>query len=133
MSFWFWKGASFSSALVDSALAGSQDDAWLSWTPVSLLATEPAAISMMIQKARTNHFVTRPVSFPAICLCMIQVKRMPPTTVIGVYPEFHWCCRIVIRSAQFGLAVGLGALERRHLDLSGSGTAGAGRAGRGDV
>ena len=40
MSFWFWNGASLSSALVDSALAGSQDDAWLSWTSVSLPATE---------------------------------------------------------------------------------------------
>ena len=57
MSFWSWNGASLSSALVDSALAGSQDDAWLSWTSVSLPATEPAAMTMMIQTASTIHFV----------------------------------------------------------------------------
>src|SRR5689334_3967817 len=123
MSFWSWNGASLSSAFVDSALAGSHDDAWLSWTPASLLATEPAASSMMTQNPRTNHFVTRPVSFPAICLCMSQVKRMPPTVVIGVYPEFDWCCRIVIRSGQLGLVGGRRTRERRHLDLASGGTA----------
>ena len=87
MSFWLWKGASSARALVDSALAGSQDDAWLSWTSVSLPASGPAAATTMTQKASTSHFVTRPVSFPAICLCMDPVNRMGPTVVIGVYPE----------------------------------------------
>ena len=43
MRFGSWKGSSFSSALVDSALAGSQDDASLFWTSASFWAkTEDA-------------------------------------------------------------------------------------------
>src|SRR6266576_2005707 len=96
MSFWFWNGASSASALVDSALPGSQEDAWLSWTPVSLLAKRaPMSMAMTIHATATTHLVDRPVSFPAICRCMGPLQQIPPTVVIGVYPEFAGCCRIV--------------------------------------
>src|SRR6478672_8888415 len=95
MSFSFWKGASLSSAFVDSALAGSQDDAWLSCTPVSLPASGPATATTRIQKTSTSHLVTRPVSLPAICRCMRLVQQRAPTGVIGVYPEFTRLGRIV--------------------------------------
>ena len=66
MAFGFWKGFSLSSARVDSALAGSQEDASLFWTSVSLAANPPATTRITSQTARTIHLVTRPVSLPAI-------------------------------------------------------------------
>ena len=57
---------SSSRTLVDSALAGSQDEASLFWTSVSLAANPEATTKMTIQAARTIHLVTRPVSRPAI-------------------------------------------------------------------
>src|SRR6476646_5655821 len=96
MSFWFWNGASLASALVDSALAGSHEDAWLSWTLVSLPARGPATPTTSNQKTSTSHLVTRPVRRPAICRCMDLVQQIPPTAVIGVYPEFTGVCRIVV-------------------------------------
>ncbi len=51
---------------MDSALPGSQDDAWLSWTSVSLPAKLPSTATATIQKASTSHLVTLPVSLPAI-------------------------------------------------------------------
>src|SRR3954447_4173871 len=65
-----WNGASFSKARVDSAVAGSQDEASLFWTSVSFEAKAPATPTVRIQKASTTHFVTRPVSFPATCRCI---------------------------------------------------------------
>src|SRR3954449_7785933 len=70
MSLESWNGASLSSALVDSALAGSQDEASLSWTSVSFWANMPLTPQMTIQATRTIHFVTGEVSFPAIWRCM---------------------------------------------------------------
>ena len=51
---------------MDSALAGSHDEASLFWTSVSLDAKPEATTKMTIQAARTIHLVTRPVSWPAI-------------------------------------------------------------------
>src|SRR4051795_6248079 len=70
MSLGSWNGASSSSALVDSALAGSHDDASLSCTSVSFCANIPAARKTTTQAARTIHLVTGEVSFPAIWRCM---------------------------------------------------------------
>ena len=61
-----WKGSSFSSAFVDSALAGNQEDASLLTTSVSLAANVLDTTTITSQKARTNHLVTRPVRRPAI-------------------------------------------------------------------
>ncbi len=66
MSFWSWKASSWVSALVDSALAGSHEDAWLSCTSVSLPANGAATKSTTIQTPSTNHLVYRPVRVPAI-------------------------------------------------------------------
>jgi hypothetical protein len=66
MAFSDWKAESFSSAWVDSALAGNQDRAWLSSTPVSLPANEPRPRTAMIQNASTIHLVFGPVNVPAI-------------------------------------------------------------------
>src|SRR5438094_6730510 len=70
MSLGSWKGVSFSRALVDSALPGSQEDASLFWTSVSLPANPPSTPTATSQNSRTNHLVTLPVSLPAICRCM---------------------------------------------------------------
>ena len=51
---------------MDSALAGSQDEASLFWTSVSLAAKLPATTKTTSQTASTIHLVTRPVSLPAI-------------------------------------------------------------------
>ncbi len=57
---------SSSTTLVDSADSGSQDDASLFWTSISL-ALNPLMMTMStIAATRTIHLVTRPVSFPAI-------------------------------------------------------------------
>ena len=61
-----WNGFIFSSASVDSALPGSQDEASLFWTSVSLPAKLPSPTTATSQKPSTNHLVTRPVSLPAI-------------------------------------------------------------------
>ncbi len=66
MSFWSWNGASLSKALVDSALAGSQDAASLFWTSLSFWAKPLDTPMITIQATSTIHLVTRPVSFPAI-------------------------------------------------------------------
>ena len=70
MSFGLWKASSLSSALVDSALAGSHDDAWSSVTWLSLPPKDQPATAITIHNPATTHFVTGLVSFPAICLCM---------------------------------------------------------------
>ena len=59
-----------SSARVDSALAGSHDDASLFWTSVRLLANPEETPSTTTQKASTIHLVTGPVSLPATWRCM---------------------------------------------------------------
>ncbi len=51
---------------VDSALAGSQEDASLFWTSVSFWAKTPETPTTRIQKTSTIHLVTGPVSLPAI-------------------------------------------------------------------
>ena len=56
--------------LVDSALAGSQDDASLSSMPVSLPANGPRTATTAIQKTTVIHFVMRPVKTPATFMCM---------------------------------------------------------------
>ncbi len=63
---------SSSTTLVDSAEAGSHDEASLFWTSTSLafrLLIPPAITSAA---TTTIHFVTRPVSRPAICRCMFR-------------------------------------------------------------
>ena len=47
---------------MDSALAGSQDEASLFWTSVSLAANPEATTKMTTQATRTIHLVTGPVS-----------------------------------------------------------------------
>ena len=66
MAFWSWNGAILSSALVDSALPGSHEDASLFWTSVSFPAKVPRPTKATSQKPRTSHLVTLPVSLPAI-------------------------------------------------------------------
>ncbi len=61
-----WNGSSFSSARVDSALDGSQDEASLFWTSASLEPKEPRPATAINQKPSTIHLVTGPVSLPAI-------------------------------------------------------------------
>ncbi len=51
---------------MDSALAGSHEEASLFWTSVSLAANPEATTKMATQAARTIHLVTLPVSLPAI-------------------------------------------------------------------
>ena len=73
---------------MDSALAGSQDDASLFWTSVSLPASEPAGDDEdHDQTARTIHLVTRPVSLPAICRCMGLLQHWWGVGRIRVFPE----------------------------------------------
>src|SRR3954452_12325229 len=91
MSFSFWNAAVLSSALVDSALAGSHEEASLSWTSVSLEANMPATPKTTIQATSTIHLVTGEVSFPAIWRCMVQLQQKVGTVGIGVSPEG---CRI---------------------------------------
>src|SRR4029078_650218 len=91
MSFSSWNGASLSSALVDSALAGSQEDASLSWTSVSFDANMPPTPKTTTQATSTIHWVMGEVSFPAIWRCMSQLQQKVGTVGIGVFPEG---CRI---------------------------------------
>jgi hypothetical protein len=77
MSLGLWKTSSLSSALVDSALAGTHEDAWSSVTSVSLLPKAEPAMKMTIQTAATIHLVTGLVSLPAICLCMGSSEADP--------------------------------------------------------
>jgi hypothetical protein len=102
MSLGLWKASSLSSALVDSALAGNHDEAWSSVTWLSLPPNAQPTPAITIHKPATIHFVTGLVSFPAICLCMGQVQQIAPTGVIGVYPEFDRCCRIVTEVVETG-------------------------------
>src|SRR3954452_9401222 len=136
MSFWLWNGPSLSSAFVDSALPGSQDDAWLSCTSLSLLATLPAATTTMTQKASTTHLVTRPVNFPAICRCMSSSGADGPDRrhrglprVRPVLSDRDHTCRTCDRipwgqggsgrllSAEVGLLAGLRTLDRGRRDV----------------
>src|SRR4051812_39605184 len=87
MSLGSWNGFSSSSALVDSALPGSQDAASLSWTSVSFWANPPEIPRTTIQATRTIHLVTREVSFPAIWRCMWSLHHRAGTEGIGVFPE----------------------------------------------
>src|SRR4051794_28147889 len=87
MSLESWNGASLSSALVDSALAGSQEEASLSWTSVSFWANMPLTPQMTIQATSTIHFVTGEVSLPAIWRCMGLLHQKVGTVGIGVFPE----------------------------------------------
>src|SRR3954453_17979919 len=87
MSLESWNGASLSSALVDSALAGSHGEASLSWTSVSFWAKAPAIMKMRIHATATGHFVTRLVSFPAIGRCMGRPHQKEGTVGIGFPPE----------------------------------------------
>src|SRR3954452_17761288 len=87
MSFWSWNGASSPSALVDSALEGSHDDASLFWTSVSFWANMPATPKMTTQAARTTHLVTGEVSLPAIWRCMGSLHQTVGTVGIRVFPE----------------------------------------------
>ena len=66
MSLGFTAVESSSRTSVDSALAGSQDEASLFWTSVSLAANPLATTKTTIQAAKTIHLVTLPVSLPAI-------------------------------------------------------------------
>src|SRR3954453_8910426 len=70
MSLGLWKGLSSSSALVDSALPGSHDDASLSCTSVSFWANPPERPKTTSQATSTIHVVTGEVSLPAIWRCM---------------------------------------------------------------
>src|SRR3954451_2807038 len=87
MSLGSWKGLSSLSALVDSALPGSQDEASLSWTSVSFCAKPEATPNTTIQAARTIHLVMGEVSFPAIWRCMSSLHQTVGTVGIGVFPE----------------------------------------------
>src|SRR3954451_11565197 len=87
MSLGSWNGLSSSSALVDSALPGSQDDASLSWTSVSFWANPPEMPRITTQATRTIHLVTREVSLPAIWWCMRSLHHRAGTEGIGVFPE----------------------------------------------
>ena len=66
IEFGSWNGSSFSSARVDSALAGSQDAASLFWTSASFEENAPRPTKATSQAASTIHLVTGPVSLPAI-------------------------------------------------------------------
>jgi hypothetical protein len=55
---------------------------------VSFPPNDQPTPAITIHKPATIHFVTGLVSFPAICLCMDPVDQIPPTVVIGVYPDF---------------------------------------------
>ncbi len=66
MAFWLWNASSLASALVDSALPGSQEEAWLSCTSMSLEPSTLEPIPRTSHTASTNHLMTGPVSLPAI-------------------------------------------------------------------
>src|SRR6476659_1152683 len=88
MSFWLWNGASLLSALVDSAVFGSHDEASLFWTSVSFDANRlQAPRPMTITAAATNHLVTGPVSFPATARCMTPLQHFLRLYGIGVFPD----------------------------------------------
>src|SRR6187200_634270 len=72
MRFGSWNGVSLSSARVDSALAGSQEEASLFCTSASFDARKLDPTASRSQKTSTSHLVTGPVSRPAICRCMIR-------------------------------------------------------------
>ena len=75
---------SSSSTLVDSAEAGSQDEASLFWTEVSLVEKKPMMTVITRTATRTIHLVTRPVSEPAICRCM---DGSPPEGTDIAHPD----------------------------------------------
>lgn len=53
-------GPNWSKTLVDSALAGSHDDVWLSWAPDSLPASGPRVMSATTQITSTTYLLRRP-------------------------------------------------------------------------
>jgi len=59
-----WKRDCRSSTLVDSALAGSQDDESFFCAPVSLPDSGPATATMISQKTTTAHLARRPLAMP---------------------------------------------------------------------
>ena len=65
-----WNVSSLSSALADSALAGSHEEASLFCTSVSFEANIPATPKTATQAMSTIHLVMGEVSFPAIWRCM---------------------------------------------------------------
>src|SRR3954453_231459 len=87
MAFWSWKGAILFSALVDSALPGSHEDASLFWTSASLPANVPSPTNATSQKPRTSHWATLPVSLPAIWRCMCPLHQPGPTGRHRVYVD----------------------------------------------
>lgn len=88
------------STLVDSALPGSQLEAWLFSAPVSFPASGPRATSRTIQTARTTHLLRRPqgmaVSRAMFMLCI------PPCNAI------HRECTDHLRAAVQALSSGAG-------------------------
>ena len=66
MSFSSWNVSSLSSALVDSALCGSQEPASLFSTSASLLKKGEQVRKITMPMASTIHLVLGPVSLPAI-------------------------------------------------------------------
>ena len=68
-------------------LPGSQDDASLFWTSVSLDAKAPATPTARSQRTSTTHLVTRPVSLPAICRCIIRFQHRDPVGTPDFGPE----------------------------------------------
>src|ERR1700722_19357419 len=68
-----WKRDWRSSTLVDSALAGSQDEESFFSAPVSLPASGPATATMISQKTRTAHLVRRPLAMPTIARARLMM------------------------------------------------------------
>src|SRR4051795_9006747 len=87
MSFGSTVPVSSLSTFVDSADPGSQDDASLFWTPVSLALSGAISATMTKVAARTTHLVTGLVSLPAICRCMQPLEQSRTLFVIRNIPE----------------------------------------------
>src|SRR4051812_47417640 len=86
---------SFGSTSLDNALVtfvasaepGSHEDASLSLTSVSFAPRTERPTVAARTRAATTHFVTGPVSFPAICRCMETFQQRSPTTCLRDLPD----------------------------------------------
>src|SRR5665809_145883 len=87
MSFGSTVSESSSSTLVDSAEAGSQDDASLFWTSMSLAENVDITPAMSSATTTTIHLVTRPVNLPAICRCMRELHHEAGPVGIRDFPD----------------------------------------------
>src|ERR1700689_5196668 len=80
-----WKRDCRSSTLVDSALAGSQDDESFFSAPVSLPDSGPARATTISQNTRTPHLARRPLAKVKMVRARLMVIPRQVTAVFSQY------------------------------------------------